>query len=284
MSLTNDTPDAIRAMVREQYGAIAARQSSCCAPTCCAPTSEAAPASDARAVSQNLGYDVALLDSVPGDANLGLGCGNPTALASLRTGEVVLDLGAGAGLDALIASKAVGPTGRVIGVDMTPEMLRSARKNAVELDVHGYVEFREGLIEALPVAAETVDVLISNCVINLSPDKPAVFREAFRALKPGGRLAVTDIVLSEALPDDIRGQAAAYVACVAGALTEDDYLGAVRAAGFVDVAFTRKPAWQLLAAEGLDPTLKAAAREVGEERLQALAATVWSYSITARKA
>ena len=174
---THDTnaAESVHHLVRDHYGDVVTRKTSCCA-----------PAVDTRTISQKIGYSGEALDAVPEDANLGLGCGNPTALASLLEGEVVVDLGAGAGLDALVAAKAVGSTGRVIGVDMTPEMLTSARKNAVDMGVHGYVEFREGLIEELPVASSSADVVISNCVINLSPDKPRAFREAFRVLKSGG--------------------------------------------------------------------------------------------------
>jgi len=269
------SPEATRELVRERYGAIASEKTSCCGPSA---SSAIAPSDFAEVI----GYTADSLINIPEGANLGLGCGSPTALAGLSAGEVVVDLGAGAGLDALIAAKLVGPEGRVIGVDMTPEMLKSARKHAVEMDVHGYVEFREGLIEALPIASGTADVLISNCVINLSPDKPEAFREAFRVLKSGGRLAISDIVLSAPLPDDIRNQAAAYVACVAGALTEDVYLGAMRAAGFTDITWTRTPAAQLLisSAEVLE---QAGAPAIDAERLHDLNDTVWSYKITARK-
>ena len=262
----------VHELVRAQYAAVVTRQTSCCG----------GGEVDTKAISQNLGYG-AELDAVPDAANLGLGCGNPAALASLKTGEVVVDLGAGAGLDALIAARAVGPTGRVIGVDMTPEMLAKARKNAVTMGVHGYVEFREGLIEDMPVRSASADVILSNCVINLSPDKPAAFREAFRVLKPGGRLAVSDIVLSAPLPPDIQGLAAAYAACVAGASTEDDYLAAIRDAGFEDLEYTRAPAADLILGAGADPMILQAVEAVGSDRIAALAKTIWSYKITARK-
>lgn len=269
-----DSPEAVRNLVRERYAEVSSRKASCCAPSTTV---------DTRAISEGIGYSADTLKSVPDDANLGLGCGNPTALAALQLGETIIDLGAGAGLDSLIAAKAVGPEGRVIGVDMTPEMLKSARKHAVDMDVHGYVEFREGLIENMPIAGETADVVISNCVINLSPDKPAVFREAFRVLKPGGRLAVSDMVLSAPLPEEVRGLADAYVACLAGASIEDEYLGMIREAGFVDIKFTRTPAGGLLLGDCADPMIKKAVEAIGNERVEELTDTVWSYKITARK-
>lgn len=270
---TPESPEALRALVREQYAQVATRQTGCCG----------SPADDARVTSQGLGYTADVLASVPDAANLGVGCGNPNAISALLPGEVVIDLGAGAGLDALIAAQAVGPTGRVIGVDMTPEMLKSARANAVAMDVHGFVEFREGLIEDLPVRSASADVIISNCVINLSPDKPAAFREAFRVLKPGGRLAVSDVVLSAPLPADVAALADAYVACVAGAAVEADYLGAIEAAGFVDVTFTRTSAIGLFAGDSADPLVQQGLAAIGPERIQALEQTVWSYQISARK-
>lgn len=267
------TTENIHELVRERYAEVVTRQTSCCGPGDV----------DVDAISKNLGYGQETLDALPDGANLGLGCGNPTALAGLKEGEVVVDLGAGAGLDALIAAKAVGPEGRVIGVDMTPEMLANARKNAVTMGVHGYVEFREGYIEDMPVRTESADVILSNCVINLSPDKPAAFREAFRVLKPGGRLAVSDIVLSEPLPQEVQGMAAAYAACVAGASTEDDYLGAMREAGFTGIEFTRTPAADLILGEAADPMIQEAVQEVGPDRLERLAGSIWSYKITAQK-
>ena len=268
------TPENVHELVRERYAEVVTRQTSCCG----------GENVDVQAISENLGYSGEALDALPEGANLGLGCGNPTALASLREREVVVDLGAGAGLDALIAAKAVGPTGRVIGVDMTPEMLSNARKNAVTMGVEAYVEFREGYIEEMPIVGSSADVVISNCVINLSPDKPAAFREAFRVLKPGGRLAVSDIVLSKPLPPEIQGMADAYAACVAGASTEEEYLGAIRDAGFQDVKFTRSPAADLILGTAADPMIQQAVQSVGAERLAELSNSIWSYKITARKA
>ncbi len=268
-----DSPEKVRDLVRERYGKAASRQpGGCCG-----------GGRSADSVAESIGYSSDEIGSVPDGANLGLGCGNPNALAALQPGETVLDLGSGAGFDALIAAPRVGPTGRVIGVDMTPEMLERARTNAVEAGYAGTVEFREGTIEALPVAAGTVDVIISNCVINLSPDKPAVFREAFRVLKPGGRLALSDIVLSEPLPEDLRDMAAGYVACLSGALQESEYVAAMTAAGFEDVSWTRTPASMLFDSSTLDPEALEIAGQVGEARLKELADTVWSYRLEARK-
>jgi arsenite methyltransferase len=185
-------------------------------------------------ISQAIGYSAEDLQSIPEGANLGLGCGNPVALASLKPGEVVIDLGAGAGLDAFLAANKVGKTGKVIGVDMTPDMIERARENA-RREKYKNVDFRLGEIENLPVADNTADVIISNCVINLSPEKPQVFREAYRILKPGGRLMVSDLVLLKELPEAIKNSAGAYVSCVGGAALKDDYLKAIKKAGFKEV-------------------------------------------------
>ena len=188
----------------------------------------------ARTISKTIGYTEEELGQVPEGANLGLGCGNPTALASLEEGEVVLDLGSGAGFDCFISARRVGETGKVIGVDMTPEMIEKAREKASE---GGYsnVEFRLGEIENLPVDDASVDVVISNCVINLSPRKERVFQEAFRVLKPGGRLAVSDIVLLEDIPDSLKGSIEAYICCLSGAVMKDAYVEAIAKAGFQEV-------------------------------------------------
>ena len=187
-----------------------------------------------RTISKTIGYTEEELNQVPEGANLGLGCGNPTALASLEEGEVVLDLGSGAGFDCFISAHIVGETGKVIGIDMTPEMIEKARGNASEGDYRN-VEFRLGEIENLPVDDASVDVVISNCVINLSPHKGRVFQEAFRVLKPGGRLAVSDIVLLEDIPDSLKGSIEAYVGCLSGAVMKDAYIEAITEAGFEGV-------------------------------------------------
>ncbi len=223
--------DDIKKQVRERYAQAAKEEASCCAPSPCGcATTERTE----ERFSHMVGYSPEELSSIPEEANLGLGCGNPAALAGLKKGETVLDLGSGGGIDCFLAARQVGPSGRVIGVDMTPEMLDRARENA---RTGGYknVEFRLGEIENLPAADASVDVIISNCVINLSTDKDRVFREAFRVLRPGGRLMVSDLALKKPLPRAIRESVEVYVACVAGALVKKDYLEAVRKAGFTGV-------------------------------------------------
>ena len=218
--------DDVKEFVKERYGKIAARSSSCCGAqtTCCTQ----APA---ESISQKIGYSQEEISAVSEAANLGLGCGNPLAIAALRPGDTVLDLGSGAGLDCFLAAKKTGPSGKVIGVDMTQEMIDKARKNARGHDFEN-VEFRLGEIENLPVDDRSVDVIISNCVINLSPDKPRVFKEAFRVLKPGGRLMVADIVLTKNLPLRIKNSVEAYVGCIGGAVLKEEYLKAIADAGF----------------------------------------------------
>jgi len=188
----------------------------------------------AEAISRRIGYSNEDLEAVPEWANLGLGCGDPVALASLREGETVVDLGSGAGFDCFLAARAVGKTGRVIGVDMTPQMLDKARENARKGNVEN-VEFRLGEIENLPIADNTANIIISNCVINLSPDKERVFQEAYGILKPAGRLMVSDIVRLSALPDALKDSIQAYVSSIAGAVRKDDYLGAIEKADFQGV-------------------------------------------------
>lgn len=187
-----------------------------------------------KAVAEAFGYSAEELTSIPAEANMGLSCGNPTATAHIRPGEVVVDLGSGGGLDVFLAAKMVGPQGRAIGIDMTPAMLERARANA---KAGGYtnVEFYESTIDRIPLADASVDCIISNCVLNLAPDKPAVFREMARVLKPGGRVAISDIALKHELPEEIAKSVAAYVGCIGGAIRIEDYRAGLRAAGFEHV-------------------------------------------------
>ena len=222
--------EEIKKSVRDGYARIAKTAGSCCFPlaSCCGNNQTV------DSISRDIGYSNEDLKNVPEGANLGLGCGNPIAMASLQEGETVIDLGSGAGFDCFLAARAVGKSGRVIGVDMTPEMLDKARQNASK---GGYanVEFRLGEIENLPIADNIADIITSNCVINLSPDKERVFQEAFRVLKPGGRLMVSDIVLLKPLPDSVKSSIAAYIGCVSGADLKQDYLKAISEAGFQNV-------------------------------------------------
>lgn len=222
----------IKKIVRQGYAKVATTSSSCCGPSASSCGCGGAPAT-AKSLSKAIGYSDKEMASVPQEANLGLGCGNPIALASLKPGETILDLGSGPGLDCFLAANKVGPTGRVIGIDMTPEMIAKARKNAKGKYVN--VEFRLGEIEKLPVQDNSVDVIISNCVINLSPDKPKVFKEAFRVLKPGGRLMVSDVVITNQLPEELMNSIGAYVGCLSGAIMKGQYLGTIKKAGFKDV-------------------------------------------------
>jgi arsenite methyltransferase len=258
--------EQVHDVVRSGYAEVARQGGGCCGPT-----------------AEATGYSEQDVKGVAADANLGLGCGNPTALASLKPGETVVDLGSGAGFDALLSAEKLGPEGRFIGVDMTPEMLERARTNAVKAGYARTVEFREGLIENLPIASESVDVVISNCVINLSPDKAQVFREAHRVLKPGGRVAVSDILLTEPLPPEVATLAATWIACVGGASTEEEYLGYMRDAGFENIEYTRTPAGPILTPSLQDPMWKAAVDLIGLDQIDELSSTVFSYSITAER-
>lgn len=227
---TND--DAVRAVVREQYGNIARGSTAgCCSPLSCGGGPQASLA---------LGYSADDLSAVPEGANMGLGCGNPQAIAALRPGETVVDLGAGGGFDCFLSAKQVGDQGKVIGVDMTPDMVTKARENAAKLSAVN-VEFRLGEIEHLPIANDTADVILSNCVVNLSPNKPAVFRDAFRVLKPGGRLAIADVVATRALPPDLKKDLDALVGCMAGAAQVSAIERMLAEAGFGQIRVTVKP-------------------------------------------
>ncbi|MFB0559127.1 MAG: arsenite methyltransferase [Dehalococcoidales bacterium] len=247
----------IKKVVREGYAKIAKQDSSCCTPvnSCCGSTDLA------QNISKSIGYTEEELKAVPEGANLGLGCGNPVALASLREGETVLDLGSGAGLDCFLAAEKVGKNGRVIGVDMTPEMIERARENARKGN-YTNVEFRLGEIENLPVADSSVDVVISNCVINLAPDKGRVFTEAFRVLKPGGRLMISDIVLLKELPDVIKNSIEAYISCLSGAVMRDEYIGAIKEAGFQEVRIVDETSFPIECMAN-DPTAKALIEHLG---------------------
>jgi arsenite methyltransferase len=233
--------EEIKSAVRDAYSKVAKREISIPLNPlkCCCTKGDLS-----HNISRAVGYNEQELASVPEGANLGLGCGNPTALASLKEGETLLDLGSGAGFDCFLAANAVGAAGHVIGVDMTPEMIEKARENARK---GGYsnVDFRLGELEHLPAADNSVDVIISNCVINLTPDKAAVFREAFRVLKPDGRLAVSDMVLLKELPDVVKQSVAAYVGCLSGAIMKDAYVATIRAAGFDDVRIIEESSFPL---------------------------------------
>jgi len=219
----------IKKIVREGYAKAVTQKTSCCStPSCCGGTDQA------KNISKIVGYSDSEMNAVPDGANLGFGCGNPVAIASLKEGDVVLDLGSGAGFDAFLAAQRVGKTGRIIGVDMTPEMIAKAKENAKK-GKYSNVEFRLGEIEKLPVEDSSIDVIISNCVINLSPDKEMVFKDAFRVLRSGGRLMVSDLVLAKDLPEAIKESVEAYVGCLAGAIMKDEYLNLMKMAGFKGV-------------------------------------------------
>jgi arsenite methyltransferase len=241
-----DTSDELRTGVRTHYGEVARNRGSCCAPGCCAPGAPDAKMA-ASDTALRLGYSSQDVAAAPEGANLGLGCGNPQAIAALQVGETVVDLGSGGGFDCFLAARQVGPTGKVIGVDMTPDMVALARQNAAKAGL-AHVEFRLGEIEHLPVPDRTADAIISNCVINLSPDKAAVFRDAFRALRPGGRLAISDVVALRPVPEEIRRDLALYTGCVAGASTIEETERLLRQAGFVDIEVRiNRPATEAMA-------------------------------------
>jgi len=239
-------PEAVVESVRERYGKIASGEQSCCGTS---------PCGTEAVVAERLGYDGDDLREVPDAANLGLGCGAPVGHLELREGETVLDLGSGGGLDALIAAPLVGARGRVIGVDMTEEMIERATANVARAGVQN-VEFRHGRLEALPVEDASVDAVTSNCVINLVPDKTAVFREVARVLRPGGRLVVSDIVLDAPLPDRVANDLLAYVGCVAGARQRHDYFALVESAGFTELSVLKDVDYMACLGETLPPDVE----------------------------
>ncbi|MDH5687785.1 MAG: arsenite methyltransferase [Candidatus Bathyarchaeota archaeon] len=264
----------IKKVVMKGYAKIAEEAGSCCCvPSCCASTDLA------HEISRKIGYSEEELESVPDGADLGLGCGNPIALASLKEGETVLDLGSGVGLDCFLAANRVGKNGKVIGVDMTPEMIEKARENA-ERGEYGNVEFRLGEIENLPAGDDSVDVVISNCVINLAPDKRKVFREAFRVLKSGGRLMISDLVLLKELPDFIKNSVEAYVGCLSGAIMRDEYIAAIEAAGFQDVRIIDEVSFPIDCMIN-DPTAEAIMEnlEIPPEKVKAIGASIISVKV-----
>jgi arsenite methyltransferase len=272
----NTTPESevIREKVREGYGKIARSCGSCCG----GPR-------DGDQLAQHVGYNANDLAALPEGANMGLSCGNPTALASLKPGETVLDLGSGGGFDVFIAGAKVGPTGRAIGVDMTPEMLAKARSNIASYRQRSgldNVEFRLGEIEHLPVADNSVDVVISNCVINLSPDKPQVWREIARVLKPGGRVAVSDLALLKPLPAAVRESVEALVGCIAGAVLVAETERMTHAAGLVDVVLKSKPDYINAMTDWNDPLYRQVVAKLPAG--QTAADYITSLEVTARKA
>jgi len=270
---------AIKKQVRESYAKIAKDEASCCQ----TGTAVCGDANLAESVSSKIGYSQEQMEAVPEGANLGLGCGNPVAIASLREGEIVLDLGSGAGFDCFLAARKVGENGKVIGVDMTPEMLEKARLNA-EKGNYKNVEFRLGEIENLPAADNLVDAVISNCVINLSLDKSRVFQEAFRVLKPGGRMMVSDIVISKTLPAFIQDSVAAYVGCLSGAMVKTEYLHNIEAAGFRDVKVISETAFPFDVLLN-DPTAQAVIEDnnLSNEEVREVAGSIISITVNASK-
>lgn len=268
--MSSPTTHTVHEIVRDRYGDIARRGSigGCCGPS---PGETAA----------RIGYEQTAVDAVPEGANLGLGCGAPLGHAKLQPGETVLDLGSGAGFDAFLAAREVGDAGRVLGVDMTDAMLARARENATRAGVTN-VEFRQGLIEHLPVEDASVDVVISNCVINLVPDKAAVYREVARVLRPGGRLVVSDVVLDAPLPAAVAASAEALTGCVAGAALRTDYLGTIAAAGLVDLEVLADRGFGAIVLDMVPAALREEAAAAGVD-VQAVAETVRSLTIRARK-
>ncbi len=271
----------IKKVIRKGYAKIAREGSSCCncntVKSCCDNTNIV------ENISKEIGYREEDIRLVPEGANLGLGCGNPIAFSYLKEGEVVLDLGSGAGFDCFLAASKVGSKGKVIGVDMTPEMIDKARNNAIKGNYNN-VEFRLGEIENLPIANHTVDVVISNCVINLSPDKKKVFSEAFRALKPGGRMIVSDIVLLKELPNEIKNSIDAYIGCLSGALIREEYIENIKQAGFKNVKII-KETYMSLDCIVNDPSAKVIVEQhnLYQETIKEIGKTVLSVTVYGEK-
>lgn len=263
--------------VRNHYAQVAKKSSCCCG-------------GGTEDYARNIGYSKEDVANVPDGANLNLGCGNPLAFAQIKPGMTVMDLGSGAGFDCFLAANKVGQSGKVIGIDMTPEMLDKARSNATKGN-YGNVEFRLGQIENIPSGDSTVDLIISNCVINLSVDKPQVFREAFRVLKPGGKLMVSDIVLTGDLPQKVIDSVTAYASCISGALLRDNYIKAISDAGFTDIRIESESQYSFGAGDTVgcgcnDPLVQSASKDLGMSvgELAQFASKVWSVKVSARKA
>jgi len=271
--------EEIKKLVKEGYGKVASKKHSCCD----LGGVHSQKKDFTEKISKKIGYSDNDMGSVPEESNLGLGCGNPIALASLREGDSVLDLGSGAGFDCFLAANKVGRTGKVIGVDMTPEMVEKAQGNAKKGNYEN-VEFRLGDIENLPVEDNSVDVIISNCVVNLSPDKKKVFEESFRVLKPGGSLMVSDIVLLKDLPDSIKNSPHAYINCIAGAVKKNEYIGAIKEAGFSEVKIIDEVSLPF-ESMGNDPAAKAIIEDLNipVEKLEGIVNSVVSIKAYGKK-
>jgi arsenite methyltransferase len=280
MGCENMKEENIRRAVREGYAEVAKRKKPCCTTSnpCGGNTSDVS-----KDISRRIGYSEEEMGSVPEDANLGLGCGNPVALASLKKGQTVLDLGSGGGFDCFLAANRVGKEGKIIGVDMTPEMIDKARENARK-GKYENVEFRLGEIENLPAADSAVDIVISNCVINLSPNKKRVFEEAFRVLRPGGKLMVSDIVLLKELPESVRENVKAYVGCISGAEMEEKYLQTIKNAGFQEVKVVEKNFFPIEDMAN-DPAAQAIAKtkQISPKEIKKIANTVASVKVSGKK-
>ncbi len=273
----------IKQAVRDRYASHATESSSCCTSSVTRAGAASCGCKDAGSMSEQLGYTAQELALIPEGADLGLGCGNPLALMELRDGETVLDLGSGAGIDCFLAANRVGPAGHVIGVDMTPEMLARARKNAADGGFEN-VEFRLGEIEHLPVADSSIDAIISNCVVNLVPNKTQVFAEAFRVLKPGGRISLSDIVLLGEVPVALSESVDAYVSCLSGAILKEEYLRLMEEAGFTDIQVVESRPFGLgdVLAEDLISEFVRQSKATREE-LEAAAAVFESAKVQARR-
>jgi arsenite methyltransferase len=269
----------IKRAVREGYARIAKQATSHYASRSCCGCADVP-----EEISKRLGYTEEEIMAAPPESNLGLGCGNPVALASLNEGEIVLDMGAGAGFDCFLASTRVGETGKVIGVDMTSEMVEKARANARK---GGYtnIDFRQGDLENMPVADNYVDVVISNCVINLVPNKNRAFKEAFRVLKPGGRLAVSDVVLLKELPEFVKKSTEAYIGCLAGAIMKDDYLDVIQSVGFKDINVAEEATFPIESLVCCDSSEQVIANvpKISKQQLREVADSVLSIKISAVK-